>query len=291
MNIQECPKCGKPLVDNANFCMHCGNKIPKEINASEKEQSTDKESLSSTQINDISHEKQDKALSADKTEKKSENNKRKLNKWPVSYLIFLAIITFILIWLVIKKINAIEEKPMHSLPSERPQLFKDYDILDSLSNDTIYGDEVSLLSPELPKIRINDIPVPVHRDNYSDYSDYSEEYPDNSNNQEYSYNNTNSSNKTNQTIQLTTEQSIRNLLVSNRFVDPITSDVLTFRNNGNTLLKNGDTLAIEMEVSKLNTNNAILDYYDSANTSWDIQLDVSGQSKKIKMMDNTYISD
>lgn len=289
MNIKECPKCGKPLAENANFCMHCGNEISKEVKASETEPSTDKESLSSTQMKENSQQTQENALSAVKPEKKQENNESKKTKLPVGYLIFLAIITSILIWLINKKINAVEEKPMHSLPSERPQLYKDFDIIDSLSNDTIYAEEVSLLSPELPKIRIKEISNPVQTDNYSDYSDYSEDYQVNTNYQDYSINN--NSNRPNRTIQLTTEQSIRNLLVSNRFVDPITSDVLTFRNNGNTLLKNGDTLAIEMEVSKLNTNTAILDYYDSANTSWDIQLDVSGQSKKIKMMDNTYISD
>ena len=64
----------------------------------------------------------------------------------------------------------------------------------------------------------------------------------------------------------------------------------TQRRIGNVLMKDGEAQTSEMEISTLSGNNAILNFYDDNNNSWDVSLDISGDTKRLKMMDNTYIS-
>lgn len=289
MSKQYCPQCGKPLTDNAHFCLHCGSEVPKIPKESVQEQLSSKNlsTDSSVELSDESPLSESKASTASPH---SNNIQRRLKKkkLPIGYLIFLAIILFILIWLIRKKLNSIDPPPMHSLPAERPyRSVMGIDSIDSLYSDSIYDEDLSLLSPTLPQIVIPEHSSPAPLESEEEY------YDDNS------YDNPSLPTYTEQqspeirpstSIQFTTEQSVRNMLVSNRFIDPLTSDVLTFRNNGNVLLKNGDTIAVDMEVAKLTKNSAILDYYDN-NKSWDIQLDINGQHKKLSWMDNTYIAD
>ena len=208
--------------------------------------------------------------------------KKKKNRH-IAYFIFIGICAFILGWLILKKINMPEEKPLKSLPGERPSTDPGYRIIEGNDNDTIYADEISLLSPELPKVRVTDPIIPPSYNDYDEendadeYDDYSAYVPS-----------TASVPVAAPSLKLTTEQSVRNMLISNRFVDPESSDVITFTNNGNVLLRNGEAQTSEMEVDQLSGNLAILNFYDDNNTSWDVQLDVSGETKKIRMMDVTY---
>ncbi len=201
----------------------------------------------------------------------------------IAYWIFIGICALILGWLIQKKINMPEEKPLKSLPGERPASDPGYRIIDDKDNDTIYADEISLLSPELPKVRVSDPVAPPayesYEDDADDYDDYSAYTPSPV-----------SAPAPFPSLKLTTEQSVRNMLISNRFVDPESSEVITFTNNGNVLLRNGEAQTSEMEVDQLSDNLAVLNFYDDDNSSWDVQLDVSGDTKKLRMMNVTYTS-
>ncbi len=302
MSKRYCPQCGKLLTENARFCIHCGNAIP-DIDSESTEESavlpsdssgddvSDSSSAeSATNTSDESTTVPSSSAASSSSQGRQARQRKKKRKLPIGYLIFLALMLFILIWLINKKMTTPEPKPMHSLPSERPIINQDFvavDSLDSLVQDTLYEDEISLLSPSLPRINIPEHPTPAPlEDDDTDYDDdvYSDPVPSTyTESSEYEV-------RPSTTLQLTTEQSVRNMLVSNRFVDPISSDVLTFRNNGNLLLKNGDTIAVDMEVSKLTKNSAVLDYYND-NKSWDIHLDITGHRKQLSWMENTYISD
>lgn len=217
----------------------------------------------------------------------SKSSEKKLwKKLPIGYLIFLLILLLILGWLIDKKVNAPEEKPMRSLPSEKPVETYNYKLLPDSSILLVNDSVISVLSAELPKVLtheytpaelglMDDDPTPV--DDYSDYAST----PVVPSTQSTSSN----------TLKLTTEQSVRNLLISNRFVNYSTSDVLTFSKNGNELLLNGEPLTVEMEVSKMGSDQATLNYYDDNNTSWDVELDLSGSTKSLRFMDATYVSD
>jgi len=286
MQTKFCPKCGKQSTEDARFCIHCGSKIPiiemQETNEIESSIETKEESTDYI-ISDSQSNSSKESVIEDELQSKS-SKKRK--KWPIGYLIFLVIILIILLWLINKKMTMQDPPPMHSLPNERPQIEKTYipaDSLDSLSLYSVSEDELSLLSPTLPQINLNPVvpPPSIETDEY--YDDEPDSY-------DYVTPSIPSEPKPARSLQLTTEQSVRNILVSNRFIDPISSDVLSFRNNGNLLLKNGDTIAVDMEVQNLAPTSAILNYYND-NNSWDIHLDISGPTKKLSWMDNTYIAD
>ena len=290
MSKKYCPQCGKPLTDNALFCLHCGNEVPEIQEESIQESSSSRDSS----LNSSENASDEKTLSKHQMPAVSPRPHtnprlaRKKKKLPIGYLIFLAIILFILIWLIRKKLNSVDPPPMHSLPSERPHhSVLQIDSLDTLYSDISYNEDLNLLSPSLPHIVIPNHPSPLPPEIEEYYNDdYTSDAPSLP-----AYTEQPAADiRPSTSIQFTTEQSVRNMLVSNRFVDPLTSDVLTFRNNGNVLLKNGDTIAVDMEVAKLSKNSAILDYYDN-NKSWDIQLDINEQHKKLSWMDNTYIAD
>lgn len=206
--------------------------------------------------------------------------KQKKNRH-IAYFIFIGICALILGWLIHKKINMPEEKPLRSLPGERPVSDPGYRIIEGDENDTIYADEISLLSPELPKIRVSDPVAPPAYDSYDDadddYDDYSAYTPAPA-----------PTPAPVPSLKLATEQSVRNMLISNRFVDPESAEVITFTNNGNVLLRNGEAQTSEMEVDQLSGNLAVMNFYDDNNSSWDVQLDVSGDQKKLTMMNVTY---
>ena len=206
--------------------------------------------------------------------------KQKKNRH-IAYFIFIGICALILGWLIHKKINMPEEKPLRSLPGERPVSDPGYRIIEGDENDTIYADEISLLSPELPKIRVSDPVAPPAYDSYDDadddYDDYSAYTPAPA-----------PTPAPVPSLKLATEQSVRNMLISNRFVDPESAEVITFTNNGNELLRNGEAQTSEMEVDQLSGNLAVMNFYDDNNSSWDVQLDVSGDQKKLTMMNVTY---
>ena len=216
--------------------------------------------------------------------------KKKKKNYHIGYLIFLAILLGIMFWLIHKKATLPEEKPMKSLPSERPQQYRDYTLIDSLGeNDTIYAEEISLLSPELPKLHIKE-PLPTRTDNIEDWRSDDDDYDD----VEPTYSAPASPPPAPTPIppvSLKTEQSVRNMLISNRFVDPTTTDILTFTNNGNVMMKNGDALTTEMEVHEISGNKAVMYFYDESNNSWDVSLDVSGPHKRLQLMDQEFSSD
>ncbi len=283
---QYCPQCGKSLTENARYCINCGNPIPQLDDITPDDVTTDtqaedsKRNVSSTKSTITSNHQNSKPNTSNKNKKNKKN-------WHIGYWIFLIIILSILIFLINKKLNAVAPKPMHSLPNERPIISNNYILTDSLDSTTIEPTkELELLTPTLPHLNIQSDKTASPLEIEDDYEEYSSE--DESAQTPPSVSNT--SQRASTSIQLTTEQSVRNLLISNRFVDPVSSDVLTFRNNGNILLKNGDTIATDMEVFKLSNTSATLDYYDD-NKSWDIKLDISGQQKKLNWMENTYISE
>lgn len=209
--------------------------------------------------------------------------KKKKNRH-IGYFIFLAIITSFLIFLIYKKVTLPEEKPMKSLPEERPVKKTEYVLLDSSARgDTIYEEEISLLSPELPKVRVHDpVAATAAGDLMADDGDIDE--PAATETQVHK--------PTPQpSVTLKTEQSVRNMLLSNRFVDRTSGEVITFTNNGNVLVKNGQAQTSEMEMQNLSGNKAVMYFYDDRNNSWDVTLDVSGQYKRLEYMNNMYTAE
>ena len=229
----------------------------------------------------------EKTLTSDVSPRRKKKKKKKKKKEThIAYFIFLALITALMLWLIHKKANLPEEKPMKSLPSERPKSNLDYHLVDSLSPDSIApkDQDLSQLMPELPKIEVKTPVIAHHEDVY---------IPDN-NDDEDDYNATYippTKPAPTPPVTMVTEQSVRNMLLSNRFVDPVSTDVITFTNNGNVMMKNGEAMTSEMEVNQLSGNKAVLYFYDEDNNSWDVSLDVSGSHKKLVLMNEEYISD
>ena len=284
MSQKYCPECGEALAIQSKFCYHCGYKLPSALIESDATSNSDTTVIDES---DTTSPRSEKETPQPKKKKKT-NKKKKKKNYHIAYFIFLSIIIGILLWLIHKKSTLPEEKPLKSLPSERPKNAIDYSLVDSIENtDSIPGEEISLLSPELPKIQISTPQPPTNADdllsdNYDDTDE--EEVPQ----VEY---NTPSKPTPTPSLSLNTEQSVRNILLSNRFVDPITTDVITFTNNGNVLMKNGESVTSEMEVVNISGNKATMNFYDDTNSSWDVVLDVSGSHKKLHMMDQEYTSD
>lgn len=280
MSQKYCPNCGEQIPENSKFCYHCGHKLPYT------------ESMVETPANDAESNATASVatpVAANGSRKKLSKKKKKKKDRHIGYFIFLALILGFMLWLIHKKSTLPEEKPMKSLPSERPRQYLDYSLIDSTlqqQNDTIYQDEISLLSPELPKIRVSTPVVaqtPVE-DKWTDDDD------DDESTSEPAYS-VPPAPKPVPPVMLKTEQSVRNMLLSNRFVDPVTTDVITFTDNGNVMLKNGEAMTTEMEVNQITGNKAVMYFYDDTNNSWDVSLDVSGPHKRLHMMDQEYSSD
>lgn len=268
-----CPQCGAELPEASKYCYQCGSKLPEHLSSSSTENS-----LSGAPVMSSSAAQQNSSSSLARAKRK-----RKKKNRHIAYFIFLGLISLALIYLINRKMNAEEEKPLQSLPGERPHTNQNFQLLDSLeANDTIYSDEISLLSPELPPLNIS-VPSPAPLEVYEEPESYNDSYAED----DYI---PSPAPTPKPSLSLSTEQSVRNMLISNRFVDPTTSEVITFTNNGNVLMKDGEAQTSEMEISTLSGNNAILNFYDDNNNSWDVSLDISGDTKRLKMMDNTYIS-
>ena len=206
-------------------------------------------------------------------------------KLPIGYIIFLLLLLFVLFWLIDKKVNAPEEVPMHSLPSEKPVESINYKLLPDSSIVIVSDSDISLLSAELPSVLTHEytpseLGVDLGTDEDVPYDDYIPDVVSSP-----------SRHTESQGLKLTTEQSIRNLLISNRFINQNTSDILTFSKNGNELLLNGESLTTEMEVASMGSSAATLNFYDDSNTSWDVELDITGTNKSLRFMDVIYISD
>ena len=278
-----CPNCGEQIPEESKFCYHCGHKLTTAETTDTQSTPADTESKDATRAAAASG-------TGDVVRRKSKKRKKKKKNYHIGYFIFLALLLSLMLWLIYKKANLPEEKPMKSLPSERPQQYLDYTLDDSigqpLQNDTIYLDEISLLSPELPKIRVSTpvIPTPPADDQWDSGED------DDVQEAEPTYSAPPAPKPVPQ-VMLKTEQSVRNMLLSNRFVDPTTTDVITFTDNGNVMLKNGEAMTNEMEVNQISGNKAVMYFYDENNNSWDVSLDVSGPHKRLQMMDQEFSSD
>ncbi len=276
MSQKYCPNCGEQIPENSKFCFHCGHKLPNPDGSTDTSSEADTSAAATT-------------TAAAGTRKKSVKKKKKKKDNHIGYFIFLALILGIMLWLIHKKSTLPEEKPMKSLPSERPKQYLDYSLLDSTlqqQNDTIYQDEISLLSPELPKIRVT---TPVVAKTPADDS-WADDDDDDETASEPAYSVPPAPKPVPQ-VMLKTEQSVRNMLLSNRFVDPVSTDVITFTDNGNVMLKNGEAMTTEMEVNQISGNKAVMYFYDDSNNSWDVSLDVSGSRKRLYMMDQEFSSD
>lgn len=281
MSQKYCPNCGEQIPEDSKFCYHCGHKLPlAEAPDSPSAQSNTSGSAAASAT----------AVPNDAVRRKNKKKKKKKKDYHIGYFIFLALLLSLMLWLIYKKANLPEEKPMKSLPSERPQQYLDYTLDDSLGqihqNDTIYQDEISLLSPELPKVRVSTppTPAPLPDDRWDSASEDDEQES------EPVYTAPPAPKPVPQ-VMLKTEQSVRNMLLSNRFVDPVSTDVITFTDNGNVMLKNGEAMTNEMEVNQISGNKAVMYFYDDNNNSWDVSLDVSGTHKRLLMMDQEFTSD
>lgn len=280
MSQKYCPNCGEQIPEESKFCYHCGHKLPTAESTDTPSAQPDTTGIAASAAT---------AGSNNAVRRKPKKKKKKKN-YHIGYFIFLALLLSLMLWLIYKKANLPEEKPMKSLPSERPQQYLDYTLDDSLGqihqNDTIYKDEISLLSPELPKIRVTTPAPPAPQpDDRWDSDDEEDEMGT-----EPAYSAPPAPKPVPQ-VMLKTEQSVRNMLLSNRFVDPVSTDVITFTDNGNVMLKNGEAMTNEMEVNQISGNKAVMYFYDDSNNSWDVSLDVSGPHKRLQMMDQEFTSD
>ncbi len=280
MSQKYCPECGEQVPENSKYCFHCGTKLPfmdgESVAASDTAAST-----ADTPTNSSA----EKGLTAAASPRPKKKKKKKKKSYHIGYFIFLGLITALMLWLIHKKANLPEEKPLKSLPSERPKSNMDFHLLDSIYGDSVapIDQDLTKLMPEMPKIEVK-APVVAHQEDAF--------VPDNDDEEDYNASYTPPAKPTpTPPVTMVTEQSVRNMLLSNRFVDPVSTDVITFTNNGNVLLKNGEAMTSEMEVNELSGNKAVLYFYDEDNNSWDVSLDVSGPHKKLKLMDQEYTSD
>ena len=282
MSQKYCPECGAQVPENSKYCFHCGTKLPFMEGDSVTKSDT---SSSTTDTPSTAAETTVAPIAASSPRRRKKKKKKK--EYHIGYFIFLGLITALMLWLIHKKANLPEEKPMKSLPSERPKSNMDFHLVDSLQNDSVapLDQDLSKLMPELPKINIK-APVIAHQEDVF--------VPDNDNDDDLDNISTYtppSRPAPTPPVMMSTEQSVRNMLLSNRFVDPVSTDVITFTNNGNVLMKNGEALTSEMEVNQLSGNKAVLYFYDDDNNSWDVSLDVSGSHKKLVLMNQEYTSD
>ena len=280
MSQKYCPECGEQVPENSKYCFHCGTKLPFMEGDSVTKSDT---SSSTTETPSTAAETTVAPIAASSPRRRKKKKKKK--EYHIGYFIFLGLITALMLWLIHKKANLPEEKPMKSLPSERPKSNVDFHLLDSISGDSVapIDQDLTKLMPEMPKIEVK-APVVAHQEDAF--------VPDNDDEEDYNATYTPPAKPTpTPPVTMVTEQSVRNMLLSNRFVDPVSTDVITFTNNGNVLLKNGEAMTSEMEVNELSGNKAVLYFYDDDNNSWDVSLDVSGQHKKLKLMDQEYTSD